>query len=193
MPAAEAPSPGWLGPALIVALAIIGALGGLWAGRVVLAPAPPGNGAGIAGEGDIAPEVRLRDLDGRPQALSALRGRPLLVNFWATWCPPCVKELPLLAALHAQREHGGLAVLTIAQEDDPAAVRAFLDAHGDGLPAWLDPPAEGDASRQFGNVRNVLPYSVLLDADGRIIKRKAGAFSEAELQDWADHARDGDG
>jgi hypothetical protein len=100
-----------------------------------------------------------------------------------------VKELPLLADLHARRDSDGLAVLTIAQEDDPATVRAFLAKHGPGLPTWMDPPAEGDASRPFGNIRNVLPYSVLLDADGRVRKRKAGAFDEAELREWAALAR----
>ena len=188
-PPAESTGPRWLAPLFIVVLALIGAGAGVWAGRVFLSPAPPGQGAGIAAEGDLAPEIWLRDISGHPQSLSALRGRPLLINFWATWCPPCVKELPLLADLHARRDGDGLAVLTIAQEDDPATVAAFLGKHGQGLPAWMDPPAEGDASKPFGNTRNVLPYSVLLDADGRVLKRKAGAFNEAELREWASLAR----
>lgn len=95
----------------------------------------------------------------------------------------------MLEALHARRDADGLAVLTIAQEDDPGAVREFLDRHGPGLPAYIEPPGEADSSRTFGNLRGVLPYSVLLDADGRVLKRKAGAFTEAELDDWAAEAR----
>lgn len=97
----------------------------------------------------------------------------------------------MLAALHAEREGEGLAVITIAQEADPSMVRDFLDRHDQSqdLPAYIEPPSETDSSRTFGNLRGVLPYSVLLDAEGRVIKRKAGAFTELELAEWAELAR----
>lgn len=180
--------PGWAGPAIILALALLGGLAGVLAGRAFLAPAPPAHGPGVAAEGAIAPPLTLRDLGGELSELAAWQGKPLLINYWATWCPPCIKELPMLAALHAEREGEGLAVITIAQEEDPGVVREFLDRHGPGLPAYIEPPGEADSSRTFGNLRGVLPYSVLLDAEGRVIKRKAGAFTEAELDGWARQA-----
>lgn len=97
----------------------------------------------------------------------------------------------MLDALHAGRDDQGIAVITIAQEDDPEQVRAFLDRHAPGLPAFIEPPGESDSSRTFGNLRGVLPYSVLLDADGRVLKRKAGAFTQRELDGWAELGRAG--
>ena len=182
--------PRWAGPAIILVLALLGGLAGVLAGRAFLAPAPPADGPGIAAEGAIAPPLSLRDLQGNQSELAAWQSRPLLINYWATWCPPCVKELPMLAALHAEREGDGLAVITIAQEADPGVVRDFLDRHGPGLPAYIEAPGEADSSRTFGNLRGVLPYSVLLDAEGRVIKRKAGAFTELELAEWAELARE---
>ncbi len=182
--------PGWAGPAIILALALFGGLVGVFAGRAFLAPAPPSDGPGVAAEGAIAPAITLRDLDGIESPLAQWQGQPLLINYWATWCPPCVKELPMLQALHAGRDGEGIAVITIAQEEDPGVVGEFLDRHGPGLPAFIEPPGETDSSRTFGNLRGVLPYSVLLDANGRVLKRKAGAFTEAELDDWAAEARE---
>ncbi|MCK7592214.1 TlpA family protein disulfide reductase [Pseudomarimonas salicorniae] len=189
MPDADATLPRWAGPAIILGLALLGGLAGVLAGRAFLSPAPPADGPGVIAEGEAAPALTLRQLDGGSQPLAGWRGQPVLINYWATWCPPCVKELPMLEALHATREGQGLAVMTIAQEDDAGAVRAFLDRHGPGLPAFIEPPGETDSSRTFGNLRGVLPYSVLLDAEGRVLKRKAGAFTQAELDDWAELAR----
>lgn len=187
MPNADS-MPRWLAPALIVLLAVLGGFAGLWAGRVWLG-APQLNSADGA---DAAPrELSLNDLGGTPQQLSELRGQPLLINFWATWCTPCIRELPLLQSLHDSRHQGGLQVLLIAQEDDPQLVQSFLSEHSISLPSWIDPPSSGDASRALGNLRNVLPFSVLLDADGRVLKRRAGAFNEALLAEWAQAARTG--
>lgn len=191
MPDAEDRLPRWAGPTLILALALLGGLAGVLAGRAFLYPAPPADGPGVAAEGAIAPPLTLRGLEGEDSELAAWHGRPLLINYWATWCPPCVKELPMLDALHADRDGEGISVITIAQEDDPQQVRAFLDRHGPGLPAFIEPPGETDSSRTFGNLRGVLPYSVLLDADGRVLKRKAGAFTQRELDGWAERGRAG--
>ncbi|MBD8527846.1 TlpA family protein disulfide reductase [Pseudomarimonas arenosa] len=183
MPSAE-PMPRWLAPALIVLLAMLGGFAGLWAGRVWLGEPPM-----IAGDDDHLPrELQLNDLSGVAQRLSELRGQPLLINFWATWCSPCIKELPMLQTLHQRRDQGGLPVLLIAQEDDPALVAAFLSEHSISLPSWIDPPSQGDASRQLGNRHGVLPFSLLLDSQGRVIKRRAGAFSESLLLQWAEDA-----
>ena len=185
MPNAEV-MPRWLAPALIIALAGLGAFAGLWAGRIWLGePAP------WSGDGEPVADLRFVDaMLGSERSLHQLRGQPVLINFWATWCPPCVKELPLLQTLHDSRGQGGLRVLTIAQEDSAEQVRAFLTQHELSLPTWLDPPNQGDSSRELGNLRSVLPFSLLLDAQGKIIKRRSGAFNEAQLAEWAEAARD---
>ena len=185
MPNAEA-APRWLAPALIIVLAALGAFAGLWAGRIWLGEPPP-----WGGDGDMAADLRFVDASiGIDRSLHQLRGEPVLINFWATWCPPCVKELPLLQTLHDNRGQGGLRVLSIAQEDSAEQVRAFLAQHELSLPTWLDPPSLGDSSRELGNNRSVLPFSLLLDAEGRIIKRRSGAFNEAQLAEWAQIARE---
>src|SRR5690606_7477187 len=123
-------------------------------------------------------------LDGVPRRLDEYRGQVVLINFWATWCRPCIEELPLLQSLHDGRAEHGVQVLTIAQEDDAEGVRAFLGRLDVNLPGWLDPPSRGEASRSFGNHRQVLPFSVLVGPDGSVLQRRAGMFSESELARW---------
>ncbi len=170
----------------VVALALAAALAGLLVGRWYVdggaTPAPPG--VSLAQVGEPRPELVLPDLDGRPQSLAQFDGRPLLINYWATWCPPCVDELPRLADLHARRDRDGIAVLAIAMEHEPAAVRDFLAERGLELTVWMEPPGNSDSSVRLGNTRGVLPYSVLIDADGRIVARKVGVLRERDLADW---------
>jgi len=179
---------------LIVAAALLAGTAGLLAGRWWFAPerlpdppAPPGVTVLAIGERRI--DLVLPDLAGQPQSLAQFDGKPLLINFWATWCPPCVRELPLLDAWHARRDSDGLAVLAIALETDPTPVAAFLAERGLALPVWLAQPARTDVSTTFGNTRGVLPYSVLISADGRLLAQKLGEIDEADLRRWRELAR----
>jgi thiol-disulfide isomerase/thioredoxin len=179
---------GFRGTVFIVLLALAGALGGLLLGRWWFdpdrdpPPAPPGETTLALGE--RRPPLQLPDLDGVPRSLDDYDGAPLLINYWATWCPPCIKELPLLADLHARRDDGGVTVLTIALEYEAEAVRAFLAELQIDLPAWIETPARGDSSLRFGNTRNVLPYSVLIGADGRLLARRSGELKPEHIENW---------
>ncbi|MBP7640553.1 MAG: redoxin domain-containing protein [Thauera sp.] len=167
---------------LIIVVAILGALAGFWAGGA-LNPTPRAlqvNAPAALAVGDAAPDFALPDLSGATRTLAEFRGRPLLINFWATWCAPCVEEMPLLAALRARHADTGLEVIGIAL-DDPAAVRAFVADLAIDYPILLDVPGRMDTSARYGDTQGVLPYSVLVDAQGRIAGVRAGSFSEASL------------
>jgi len=166
---------------LIAALAALAGLAGLAAGRYVFAPGAPAASATPAF--DLA-TVSLPDLNGQVQSLSRFHGAPLVINFWATWCPPCLRELPLLDDWHARRDQDGIAVLAIALEPDATPVDAFVRAHGLGLPVWIQTPGRQDLSVRLGNQRSVLPYSVLLDANGKVIDQHAGELDAERLAAW---------
>jgi thiol-disulfide isomerase/thioredoxin len=174
---------------LIVGLALAAGSAGLLAGRwwFAISPSvgpalPPG--VQVLGIGDLPPSISRPDITGTLQSLDQFKGAPLVINFWATWCPPCVRELPLLDRWHAQRDGDGLAVLAIALEPSAAPVAAFIEARSLRLPVWLETPAAVDLSTRFGNTRGVLPYSVLLGADGRVLAQKIGEIDDATLQRW---------
>ncbi len=121
--------------------------------------------------------------DGRTLAAAEWRGSPLLVNFWATWCPPCVEELPLLDDFHLQQRGQGWQVLGLAI-DQPSAVRAFLARRPLGFPVGLAGLGGTELSRQLGNANGGLPFSVLFDRQGRLVERKLGRLQPDDLQRW---------
>lgn len=169
---------------LVLFVAVLGGGAGFLLGGMLPArhaPVPLGNRAVLA-EGDRYQDVVLRDLDGRERRFSEWDGTPRLVNFWATWCGPCVEEMPLLAQIN--REHAGrLQVIGVAL-DDPEAVHSFVRELGVDYPVLLDRPGPEDSSALYGNTRGVLPYSVLIDGDGRIHAVKRGSFRPEQLRAW---------
>ncbi|HEY0149420.1 MAG TPA: TlpA disulfide reductase family protein [Allosphingosinicella sp.] len=146
------------------------------------APAPEPEPAAAAGTvdrsraGTAAPDTPFENPDGERVTLAEFRGKPLLLNLWATWCAPCVKELPTLDAL-AVREGEKLQVLTVSQDmEGRAKVEAFLvKAKYRTLEAWLDPQMA--LMSDLGV--STLPTTILYDADGREVWRIAGD------KDWA--------
>ncbi len=106
----------------------------------------------------------LRDLEGKEWKLTGLRGKVVLLNFWATWCSPCRKEVPDLAALYARFEKNGLVVLGIS-DDDPAKVAAFVKEHAVPYPVLLDPG--GKVSKLFG--ADGIPKSFVYDRGGKLV------------------------
>ena len=92
-------------------------------------------------ERTLSPALLLNDSDGNVVRLDDLRGKVVLLNFWATWCPPCRLEMPSLEALHRQLGPRGLAVLAVASRDNAGDVRSFFNEHRPSLPALLDPGA----------------------------------------------------
>lgn len=121
--------------------------------------------------------------DGQPLALAGFQGRPLLINFWATWCPPCVRELPELDHFAREWSNAGGQVLGIAVDRD-AAVREFLSRTPVAFPVVVPGFAAMPWLSRLGNGGGALPYTLLADADGRIRQRRLGATSLDELRRW---------
>ena len=146
---------------------------------------PPPDGVRMARRGEPMPEIALPALSGERVALpAAYAGRPLLLNFWASWCAPCVKEMPELDRFAQTQGADGVQVVGIALED-AAAVQVFLARIPVTYPILLDTPGPADSSVQVGNAMGVLPYSVLIGADGRILRQRAGPFDPGELDGFA--------
>ena len=145
----------------------------------------PPAGVTMARRGQPMPLLTLPDLDGHRVTLpTAYAGRPLVINVWASWCGPCVREMPGLQRYSAKQAANGVQVVGIAL-DDPTAVRAFLQHVPVSYPILLDPPGAADAGVRLGNPRGVLPYSVLVSADGRVLKQRIGPFADDEIDTWA--------
>jgi thiol-disulfide isomerase/thioredoxin len=122
-------------------------------------------------------------LDGPPLRMASLRGRPLLLNFWATWCVPCVTEMPLLDAFARARAPAGWNVLALAVDSaDP--VRRFLTERGLRLQVALAGDDGIELSRRLGNGVGALPFSIAFDATGRATGRKLGALDAELLEAW---------
>ncbi len=138
---------------------------------LVIAAAVAGcRGAGSPRTGDLAPDFVLPDLDGNVQKLSNHRGKPVLVNLWATWCPPCIAEIPLLDEI--VREYGpqGLVVLGIAGDDEDARVRDFVAKHSPAFKVLLDPGGSVGAMYAITGY----PETFLVDRDGRLVTKFIG-------------------
>ncbi len=121
--------------------------------------------------------------DGSTLALAPLRGRPLLVNFWATWCPPCVEELPLLSAFYTENKANGLQLVGLAI-DKAEPVSRFLARSPVSFPVALAGMEGVELTRELGNAAGGLPFSVLFDAGGRLRERKLGQLHQADLKAW---------
>ena len=160
-------------------------LGQRWRGSLVSAAAPaPPPGVAVATRGKPIPLIDVRDLAGNSiEFPTRYAGRPMLVNVWASWCAPCLKEMPELQRFAAQHAANGVQVVGIAL-DEADAVDAFLRRVPVSYPILLDTPGPADAGVRLGNPKGVLPYSVLVSADGRLLKQRIGPFDEGEIDGW---------
>ena len=149
------------------------------------APKPPA-GTKIAERGDIVPTMTLSTLDGtKVEIPQAWAGSPTLVNLWASWCGPCLKEMPELQAFANEQAANGMQVVGIAL-DDAAPARAMLERLGITYANLVDVPGPADAGVRLGNPAGVLPYSVLVSPEGRVLKTKIGPFEDKDdIAAWA--------
>jgi thiol-disulfide isomerase/thioredoxin len=122
--------------------------------------------------------------EGRPLAMAPMRGRPLLVNFWATWCPPCIEELPLLNAFHREHSPRGWQMLGLAV-DRVDAVQTFLRKLPLDFPVAMTGFAGADLSRSLGNPSGGLPFTVVFGPQGNVVQRKIGQVKPEDLAQWA--------
>ena len=149
------------------------------------APKPPSDLA-VATRGAAMPSLQLPGLDGTPMQLpQAFAGRPILINLWASWCGPCIKEMPELNRYAQSQGATGTQVVGIAL-DNAEDVAVFLQRVQVGYPILLDKPGPRDAGIQLGNPKGVLPYTVLIGADGKLLKQRIGPFEAGELDGWVD-------
>ena len=127
--------------------------------------------------GKAAPDIDLLTIDGEPVTLSELRGRPVLVNFWATWCPPCREEFPLMVDAYAEHADDGLEILGVMHQDFADGARDFAEDMGASWPILEDPQ---DAA--YGDYLVVgMPTSFFIDTDGIVRAFSLGGFSEDGL------------
>lgn len=112
--------------------------------------------------------------------MESFRGRPLLINFWATWCPPCIEELPLLDRFFVENQAKGWQVIGLAI-DQPSAVRTYLQRLPLRFPIALAGLEGTDLGKSLGNSAGGLPFTVVLDAEGQWVERKMGKLEAADL------------
>jgi thiol-disulfide isomerase/thioredoxin len=130
-------------------------------------------------------DLAFPDLDGKPHRLDEWRGKLVLLNFWATWCTPCLKEIPLL--VETQQQHGprGLQIVGIAM-DDVAPVKAFAERLRINYPILIGQADVAVAMDELGDELGAFPFSVLIAPDGRILDRASGDLSREEIAAWLD-------
>lgn len=122
-----------------------------------------------------APEFTLKDVNGSSVSLSSLKGKVVLLNFWATWCPPCRDEMPSLEKLHLRMKDKGLAVLSVSVDKSIPAVRDFIGKAPISFPVLLDTKME--VTKSLFKVYTI-PTTFLIDRDGTVIEKYFGE------QDW---------
>jgi peroxiredoxin len=128
--------------------------------------------------GQRRPDFSLSGPMGQSVSISEFDGEILLLNFWATWCKPCVEEMPMLAEVQAE---GGLQVIGIAV-DEPERARVFADSLGLNYPLLFGVGEAMVVGRRYGNASGMLPYSVLVDADGIVRWAHLGALDRRQLE-----------
>ena len=174
----------------VAGAAALAGVGFAWWRQRHLAGAAADNGPGAAAGGD--PLAMLWALsvirpEGGELALASLRGKPLLINFWATWCAPCIREMPQIDRFHREFSPRGWQVLGLAI-DAPTPVREFLARVKVGFPIGLAGLEGTELVHALGNPQGGLPFTVMISAQGKVLQRKMGETSFEELAGWAQRA-----
>lgn len=161
---------------LIGAVAALAALAGVYYSASTVAPRNASANAAATLLSSAVP-----DLDGKPQPLGQWRGKVLVINFWATWCAPCREEIPVFVRLQDKYRDRGLQFIGIAI-DQPEKVRPFAAEFGMNFPILIGGVGAIDLGRELGNRAGVLPFTIVLDREGRIVSTEVGAVKEARME-----------
>ena len=161
---------------------VLAALAGasLWLARTPTIPTPLKSEAVEAAPAAVM-AAKFVDHEGKSRVLGQIAGKVIVVNFWATWCTPCVEEMPGFARLQTRWEPRGVRFVGLAN-DDPVKVKAFGEKLAINYPLWTGEAAVMDLSRRLGNRIGVLPHTVLLDGDGKVIESRIGIYAEDQLE-----------
>ena len=162
---------------LVTAVALAALLTGLLVAMQRYSPNAPGASA------DAFFTHTFKDLDGEPRAMSQWQGQLVVLNFWATWCPPCVEEMPDLQRVHDEYRARGVVIVGLGI-DNPSALRRFRDENGLSLPLFAAGAAGSELGKLLGNASGALPYTLLIDRKGRIVRARLGQIAPAELRGW---------
>ena len=131
--------------------------------------------------GDRRPDFTLSDLDGKPRSVSEWDGKLLFVNFWATWCPPCLEEIPDFVELQAAHGDSDVQFLGVAL-DRPDNVRRFMQEQGMNYPSLHGERDAIDLGKRYGNRIGALPYTVVVGRDGRVLLMHQGVLSKEDAE-----------
>ncbi|HEY1611980.1 MAG TPA: TlpA disulfide reductase family protein [Paraburkholderia sp.] len=123
----------------------------------------------------------LTNIDGKPQSLAAYKGKPVVVNFWASWCGPCVAEMPELSAISREYAKKGIQFVGVGVDTAPN-VKAFLQKVKVDYPVYIAGFGGADLARAFGNQAGGLPFTVIIDAKGTVRSTKLGQIKPDELR-----------
>lgn len=170
----------------ITAILLIFMLGGLYVSTYLRmehrdAPAPAAVQTDLTPTVETLPEFSLPDLRDEVRSISEWSGRPLIINFWATWCAPCRREMPLLQALHVERETDPLEVIGIAV-DRMNAVDRFISESGVTYPILVGQQDAMDIAEQFGAEFVALPFTVFTAEDGHVLWLHMGELHRDQLR-----------
>ncbi|MEN9759876.1 MAG: Thiol-disulfide isomerase and thioredoxin [Pseudomonadota bacterium] len=167
---------------LFAAIALIATIVGVAVGLWRVSPNPS-----VAPAGWIF-DLRFPNPSGEPIALEQVRGDLTVVNFWATWCPPCVEEMPELSRIHTEMSSKNIKVIGLAV-DSPSNVREFTQKNTFSYPLLVTGGSGTELAKKLGNAIDALPYTVLIDQKGNVLKQKAGRIREEELRAWIAEVR----
>jgi thiol-disulfide isomerase/thioredoxin len=157
---------------LFVAVMLVAGVGGYW----LSGPPRPG----VVDVGPVL-AATLPDLSGAPQTIGNWRGKVLVVNFWATWCPPCLEEIPQFVRMQERLGGQGLQFIGIAI-DEPEKVRMFAQKNAINYPIMIGQLDAIELSKSAGNKAGGLPYTIVLDRSGRVVSQHYGGLNEEILQ-----------
>ena len=168
----------------LLAVAVLAAVGGYFAAMQFAPQSDTGPSSGPEANpvGMYRPDFEHADLDGRQVSAANFDGKVVLVNFWASWCEPCVEEMPMLSRLQEEYKALGLQVLGIALDDEGHAA-TFASELSLSYPVLLGDTDVVVTSRRYGNATGMLPYSVLIDRKGVLRWSRLGVLEEEALLD----------